>query len=684
MSVTFKIPPRKQMLFKSILEFEKGQALGSGAFATVYEAVHITSKKKYALKQVNLTKIAQVDYENVFKELEIHSRLSSPFVVKMYDFWKEGTMVNLVLEFCQNGNLYRHMNTKKLTEIDIKKFFVQIVMGIKYLHSQGVIMRDLKPENVVLDESMNAKICDFGWAANVRDIAYCSIKAGTYSYMSPESLQGVLQTEKTDNWALGVFLYELCYNKEPWKGRSCNDMLKKIKTNAIDFSAPILPQIRELIVNLLKFHAKDRLEIKSILQSQFFREAIFSVDALASQNTNVKSQIELNTKEKQMNYSQLFKTPTFTNTSSSKQVTTTPSPNLVYRSQFQIFKTPTVGNKDSKSPLVHLYNDKKLKVPKENKQTEEPNNSTQAMTQSSHFEFSKTHREKSESTRIIHQTSSSNRANPEDYRLSNEQLRYHLGDVNSRIHREVNTSVPVSENRSYLGLANQMSESQVLKKKVSGTSVANDLKESEGVKEENMIKDERIARKINQQSICSFVNEPSITRNNSIVSHSPGVTVIRHYSSSMILRTPEPTLFSNTSSFVQSLVNKSIFKQPPPQPSSDHKKFESVHSSSSRIVYKGTERREEKLESLPTTRGTTHHPMSNKPIDHNIYAKTKININPSENGNSTLNKIGRQTPNDDVANIYLKNSKIVVTHRPEVRKLDLKMSFGNNVKMNRY
>ena len=86
------------------------------------------------------------------------------------------------------------------------------------MHNKGFIMRDLKPENLLLDSKMNIKLCDFGWAAHMNDEEYRKLKSGTYAYMSPESLKGELQGKQSDIWSLGILLYELNYKKEPFSG----------------------------------------------------------------------------------------------------------------------------------------------------------------------------------------------------------------------------------------------------------------------------------------------------------------------------------------------------------------------------------------------------------------------------------------------------------------------------------
>ena len=154
----------------------------------VYEATHLSTGDRYAVKRVDFNKISDLDRENVEKELEVHIRLNFDHIVRLVDFLLEENVLYMILELCTNGNLYRYMNRRRLRLYDIKKIFRQTCLAIEYLHNLGIIMRDLKPENLILDRMNNVKLCDFGWAAQETDTDYCKIKAGTYAYMSPESL----------------------------------------------------------------------------------------------------------------------------------------------------------------------------------------------------------------------------------------------------------------------------------------------------------------------------------------------------------------------------------------------------------------------------------------------------------------------------------------------------------------
>lgn len=93
-----------------------------------------------------------------------HSALSHQNIIKLYDYFIEEDKIYLILEYAENGNLFRVMKKQQLNEQLIHKYFTQTVNALLYIHSQKLIHRDLKPENLLLDSNYNIKVCDFGWS----------------------------------------------------------------------------------------------------------------------------------------------------------------------------------------------------------------------------------------------------------------------------------------------------------------------------------------------------------------------------------------------------------------------------------------------------------------------------------------------------------------------------------------
>ena len=273
-NMEFTLPQRHNKLFTTIYEFNFCKKIGSGAFSKVYEAVHKLSGKKYAIKKIDLNLISYVDHKNIEKEIETHKKMNHKHIIKLYDFLMERKIVYLILEYCKGGNVFKYLNKHmNLSEIEVKRIFKQTCEGIAYMHSKNYIHRDLKPENLLIDDINNIKICDLGWACHLNENHYRKLKAGTYVYMSPESLSGKLQDEKSDIWSLGILLYELLYNKEPFSGVSCSDQLKKITRHKIDFSDRIInEEVQKLVIDILQINKEKRPEIYYILNSAYLKD----------------------------------------------------------------------------------------------------------------------------------------------------------------------------------------------------------------------------------------------------------------------------------------------------------------------------------------------------------------------------------------------------------------------------
>ena len=279
-NVEIKLPERKEIKFKSISEFEIGVMMGDGGFARVYKATHKTTLDKYALKIINTQTLSSGDVENIEKELEIHASLTSPFVINLVDFFQEKDKMYLVLEIASNGNLYKYMY--KHFQLPLAKaltFWKGAVQGIQYLHSLNIYMRDIKPENILIDEDLNVKLCDFGWASRMSDEEYRKLKGGTYIYMSPENLRGELQGLESDMWSLGVLLYELTHYHEPFQiGLTAEEQLGFIKKGHIIFKEGLQGNVKEVILNLMNEDKSKRFTVTEVLDLEWIRELKDVVD----------------------------------------------------------------------------------------------------------------------------------------------------------------------------------------------------------------------------------------------------------------------------------------------------------------------------------------------------------------------------------------------------------------------
>lgn len=302
MNRPFQLPPRTQPIFNSVREFQLIVKLGEGAFSKVYKAVHKITESIYAIKIIDFARISTLDQENIEKEIHAHKVMNHKNIVRLYDFFKEGNIVYLIMEYCVGGNLFNYLaKNNPLAMTTIQKMFKQTLDGVEYIHKKGFINRDIKPENIILDSNNNIKICDFGWATHKSDGDYRRLKAGTIPYMSPESLTGEYQDQSSDIWSLGVLLYELINNKEPYGGYSCSDQMQKIRTKPLEYiRTDVFLSAKELIKSLLVIEKDKRPKIKNIHNASFLSdyEKIQQVEPAEKLRVNVRTSVSVHAYDK--------------------------------------------------------------------------------------------------------------------------------------------------------------------------------------------------------------------------------------------------------------------------------------------------------------------------------------------------------------------------------------------------
>lgn len=135
----------------------------------------------------------------------------------LYAKINEGPIIHLILEYAPNGSLFEYMHKhRKLSDQQIAIIFKELCDSISYIHSFGILHRDIKLENILFDKDYHVKLADFGFACLVTSPEKRTTVCGTREYFAPEIYANKKQGLKLDVWCLGIILYELCHNRTPF------------------------------------------------------------------------------------------------------------------------------------------------------------------------------------------------------------------------------------------------------------------------------------------------------------------------------------------------------------------------------------------------------------------------------------------------------------------------------------
>lgn len=240
-----------------------GRVIGEGGWGCVLFTEHIHTGKTYAVKMMSkkgLIMEKQVDHAK--SEVEILSSLSHPFIVNMYAFEQDSRYIYLIQEFIRGGEFLTLLNQKRCLDVDTTRFFSsQIVLVLEYLHSNNIVYRDLKPENMLVDKSGYLKIIDFGLSKKIYSKTYTI--CGTPHYIAPEILLGEGYDNSVDWYSLGVMLYEMMVGMPPHVANDTMSLFKKIINDKVKFPSNIDPKAKRLIKSLLKKDPSRRICNKS-------------------------------------------------------------------------------------------------------------------------------------------------------------------------------------------------------------------------------------------------------------------------------------------------------------------------------------------------------------------------------------------------------------------------------------
>ncbi|XP_041084220.1 NUAK family SNF1-like kinase 2 isoform X1 [Polyodon spathula] len=210
--------------------YEFLETLGKGTYGKVKKAVE-RSGRVVAIKSIRKEKIKdEQDLIHIRREIEIMSSLSHPHIITIDEVFENKDKIVIVMEYASKGDLYDYICEKqRLSEQEARHFFRQIVSAVHYCHRNGIVHRDLKLENILLDGNGNIKIADFGLSNLYHRDEYLQTFCGSPLYASPEIVTGQpYRGPEVDSWSLGVLLYTLVHGAMPFDGHDYKNLVKQI------------------------------------------------------------------------------------------------------------------------------------------------------------------------------------------------------------------------------------------------------------------------------------------------------------------------------------------------------------------------------------------------------------------------------------------------------------------------
>mmetsp|Transcript_18340 Transcript_18340/g.44168 ORF Transcript_18340/g.44168 Transcript_18340/m.44168 type:complete len:451 (-) Transcript_18340:157-1509(-) len=230
------------------------EILGEGGFGRVMKGLHAETGEVVAIKYLAKKSINQIsDLQRVFTEMQALRGLKHPNVIAMLDAADEPDHICFIMEYAGGGELKTFVEERgNLTEEEGLTFFQQIVKAVHFCHSKRIIHRDLKLENILLDDADKIKIADFGLSDFVAGGSIVT-DAGTEAYLAPEVFNGTsadCDPYMIDVWALGVILYAMLQGRLPFKMPDASTCTR-ISLSGVEFHIPVSAGAQDLINKIL-------------------------------------------------------------------------------------------------------------------------------------------------------------------------------------------------------------------------------------------------------------------------------------------------------------------------------------------------------------------------------------------------------------------------------------------------
>ena len=233
-------------------DFKLLKVLGRGTFGKVVLVQYKLTKKYYAMKIMKKDVILESgQVTNTLLEKNILQNLNYQFLVGMDFCFQTQERIYFVMNFIRGGELFKHLLNCKFFPEEKAKFYSAIVgLALEYLHTHGIVYRDIKPDNILIDEDGYLKLADFGMAKMLKDQEKAFSLCGTPEYFSPEIITREGHNKAADWWSYGILLYEMLFGMPPFYSKNTEKMFDLITKAELKFPKKI--EVSEDAKDLIK------------------------------------------------------------------------------------------------------------------------------------------------------------------------------------------------------------------------------------------------------------------------------------------------------------------------------------------------------------------------------------------------------------------------------------------------
>ena len=278
-------------------EYNIIKIIGRGNFSIVKLGEHKLTKEKVAIKIMKKSQIInQDDLIRIDREIQMLKSLNHENVIKIYNIFEDLKRFYIIMEYCENGELFNRIVEKnRLTEDESAIFYYQLINGLEYIHKNNIIHRDLKPENLLLSKDDILKIIDFGLSNYSRYDILLDTPCGSPCYASPEMVNGQRYNGfLTDIWSTGIILYAMICGYLPFEDNNDGKLFEKIFYCKIHYPKHIGELPLDLLKKIIVSDPCKRITLEQIKQHPFYLKgkSLFNQKNEMKKNNNKKISVK--------------------------------------------------------------------------------------------------------------------------------------------------------------------------------------------------------------------------------------------------------------------------------------------------------------------------------------------------------------------------------------------------------